>query len=355
MKSNQDIPPLPDTIIWDKGELVYEHVPVLKFFDWNVHRLCKHQGAVYISGHDISEICHGGDFRRVQSLWGEKPSEDIAKFIAWPVDAFEFHNLIIGETKESVEVQRYAIVSQNFPDRFFFHSEPFSGKLKNTQWFTSPKIINLIPKDCIPNSKSKMIMLYKLAKVLAWLESKELVHFTFAEDTCLDAESDDIYVSGFMNIYNTRLSEPVDSLWSYEYMPPEVVIAGRYMPTISTLYGQRHALSVLIYQLLLLRHPLRGMKMNSTISAEEDDRLSMGECALFIEHPTDASNRTDPRTGEVKLIKSSYNDFGHDIAELFERAFIDGLHNPNLRPTPSEWASAFERLINTELPLRLRD
>ncbi|MBR4096120.1 MAG: hypothetical protein IKK42_02310, partial [Oscillospiraceae bacterium] len=91
-----------------------------------------------------------------------------------------------------------------------------------------------------------------------------------------------------------------------------------------------HALAVLIYEYLFFRHPLMGPKIYSTESAERDDYLGLGPMATFIEHPEDTSNRPS-------AIKTTIKDLGPVMEKLFLRAFVDGLHNPALRPSAMEW------------------
>lgn len=78
-----------------------------------------------------------------------------------------------------------------------------------------------------------------------------------------------------------------------------------------------------------------------------DETLSMGEKALFIEHPTDKSNAVKvsqlssfslPRADPEKI---PYTIMGPYLTPLFERAFIDGLHDATKRPTADEWESAW--------------
>jgi hypothetical protein len=97
--------------------------------------------------------------------------------------------------------------------------------------------------------------------------------------------------------------------------------------------------------LLLHRHPLKGGKVHD-LDTEIDDLLSMGEKALFIEHPTDKSNR--PKMNQVSkwdqywadIDKLPYTITGPYLKPLFDRAFINGLHNPMDRPTAEEWENA---------------
>jgi hypothetical protein len=85
---------------------------------------------------------------------------------------------------------------------------------------------------------------------------------------------------------------------------------------------------------LLNRHPLRGPKVHSTRSAEEDEQLSLGKKALFIEHPLDTSNR--PKEG----LKVPVTALGSTLSKLFYKTFITGLHAPYERASAYEWESA---------------
>jgi hypothetical protein len=141
---------------------------------------------------------------------------------------------------------------------------------------------------------------------------------------------------------------PPDVLGTPGYIAPEVLATSgleledprRVLPSRRT---DQHALAVLIYQYLLGRHPLRGPKVNSTVSAEEDERISMGERALWIENPTDRSNRP-------AQLGVPYTVLGPYLTPLMERAFIGGLHDPNERPGADEWERALVKTTDLLMP-----
>lgn len=91
---------------------------------------------------------------------------------------------------------------------------------------------------------------------------------------------------------------PPDVVGTPDFIAPEVIATqhlsktdpGRKLPSALT---DRHALAVLIYMYLFYRHPLRGSKVHDPDSTK-DEELSMGAKALFVEHPTDTSNRVRP-------------------------------------------------------------
>lgn len=106
---------------------------------------------------------------------------------------------------------------------------------------------------------------------------------------------------------------------------------------------------------LLNRHPLRGGKVWD-VDPAKDEALSMGEKAIFVEHPTDKTNRvkvSDLSKGELPQgdpSKMPYTICGPYLKKLFDRAFIDGLHNPMMRPSAAEWEDALVKTADLVQP-----
>ncbi|PTQ90752.1 helix-hairpin-helix domain-containing protein [Agitococcus lubricus] len=127
----------------------------------------------------------------------------------------------------------------------------------------------------------------------------------------------------------------------------------RVLPSIST---DEHALAVLIYMYLLYRHPLRGDKVHDVRNTQRDDALMMGEAALFIEHPEDTSNRINKAYVNAAELpwkdtqKLPYTVTGMYLSPLFFRAFVTGLHQPQLRPSADEWEQALIKTVDVMLP-----
>lgn len=153
---------------------------------------------------------------------------------------------------------------------------------------------------------------------------------------------------------------PPDVLGTPDFIAPEVMATkklkiddpNRKLPSIAT---DRHALAVMIYMYLLYRHPLKGGKVNDMDTAR-DEELSMGIKALFVEHPTDRSNKVrvkDMHPGDLPQgdpDKIPYTVCGPYLKELFNKAFIEGLHNPSLRPTAGEWEDALLKTTDLMQP-----
>lgn len=143
---------------------------------------------------------------------------------------------------------------------------------------------------------------------------------------------------------------PPDVLGTPGYIAPEVLATQeldlddpkRVLPSRQT---DQHALAVLVYEYLLGRHPLRGPKVNSTVSAEQDEYLSMGSKALWVEHPDDRSNRP-------KGVWTPCGALGPYLSRLCAEAFVSGLHHPQNRPGADQWERALVRTADLLVPCR---
>lgn len=153
---------------------------------------------------------------------------------------------------------------------------------------------------------------------------------------------------------------PPDVVGTPDFIAPEVIAtqhleksdSNRKLPSTLT---DRHALAVLIYMYLFYRHPLRGGKVHD-MDATKDEELAMGAKALFVEHPTDTTNRVKvDQLSKAQLPWGDPSKMPHTIAgpllvELFRKAFVDGLHEPQRRPTADEWENALVRTIDLIQP-----
>jgi DNA-binding helix-hairpin-helix protein with protein kinase domain len=126
-----------------------------------------------------------------------------------------------------------------------------------------------------------------------------------------------------------------------EYMAPEIVdgifkLAPRVDPSTTT---DAHSLAVILHQLLLFGHPLKG---GPRANMAESDGQTFGSSGLYIHHPNDASNRVQCFHPPAVL--------GTKVERLFHRAFVDGLKTARERPTSTEWESAMLGLWDTWIP-----
>jgi serine/threonine protein kinase len=232
----------------------------------------------------------------------------------------------------------FGIVAPVYPNNYYFQTGIWKGSEKKGRWFQSPKLRPKLPPEECGDLMKYLRICISMSRAIRRLHQAGLAHSDLSSNNVLidpvNGESiiidiDSLVVPGIF---------PPDVMGTARYIAPEVVKTqhlpvddmNRVNPSIQT---DQFALAVIIYESLFLRHPLDGPKVNSTESAEKDNILSMGEYALFVEHPQDTRNR--PPT-----IKVGFKSFGPHISSLIERAFVKGLHDPSLRPTAMEWEQA---------------
>lgn len=271
------------------------------------------------------------------------------QMFAWPTKMVEWN----GKT---------GIVMPFYDRKYFFSGGPFDGKEKEGKWFASAKLRNrFLPADQKGTFLTNLHMCIKIARAVRRLHAAGLAHSDLSYKNILVdpitgsaciIDDDSLVVPGKF---------PPEVLGTPDFIAPEVMETkglpltdkNRKLPSI---YTDRHALAVLIYMYLLNRHPLRGSKVHDVNDAGHDEELSMGTKALFIEHPTDQSNRVKPQqlaSSELPQgdpAKLPYTICGPYLKTLFDRAFIDGLHNPINRPSAAEWEEALVKTTDLVQP-----
>lgn len=235
----------------------------------------------------------------------------------------------------------FGLVAPAYPPNYYFAAGPFKGKEKEGRWFTSPRLRRMLPVQERGDWLSYFQLCILVARAVRRLHQAGLAHSDLScRNVLVDPSTGSATVIDIDALVVPQLFPP-DVLGTPGYIAPEVLATlhlppqdpGRKTPSART---DQHALAVLIYEYLLHRHPLRGPKIHSPDSAEEDERLAMGAGALFVEHPSDRSNRPDDLGVELAAL-------GPHLAELCERAFIRGLHSAGERPAAIEWERALIR------------
>jgi hypothetical protein len=228
------------------------------------------------------------------------------------------------------------VVAPVYRKNFFFRDVTGSKREKNGKWFTSEKPRRMLPPDERGNFLTYLQVCTKMARAVCRMHYAGLAHSDLSnKNVLIDPRGGDACIIDIDSLVVPGLAPP-SVLGTPGYIAPEV-LAGKGSPCIET---DRHALAVLVYETLLLRHPLRGPKVYSTVSAEEDEVLSLGAKAMYIENPKDRSNALRPPPA------ISVSRLGPYLEELFRRAFVDGLHAPGLRPLADDWERGLYRTFD---------
>ena len=245
------------------------------------------------------------------------------------------------------------IVVPIYEKHFFFqYGNQHKGKEKEGKWFASAKLMRNLDREECGNFLNYLKISLKLARAVRRMHAAGLAHSDLSYKNVLidprGANACIIDIDGLV----VPGKYPPDVLGTPDFIAPEIICDEKtprvVLPSQAT---DKHALAVLIYMYLLHRHPLRGGRFfGPDVESDEEEMLLMGREPVYIEHPTDHSNRNMKREYGDDLEKckpwidldkfSAYKITGPFLAPLFERAFVEGLKNPMRRPLADEWERA---------------
>jgi serine/threonine protein kinase len=273
----------------------------------------------------------------------------------WPTKIVEYND-------------KLGVVCPTYQKQFFFRKGSVNsdflgikGKEKEGKWFASAKNQNrfLDPEEKGDWFKYIQICI-NISRAVRRMHAAGLAHSDLSyKNVLVDPSSGKAAIIDIDGLVVPG-KYPPDVVGTPDFIAPEVLETtklklgdpAKKLPNIAT---DRHALAVLIYMYLLYRHPLRGGKVND-LDPTKDEELSMGSKALFVEHPTDKSNRVKVNQLHPSQLpqgdpdKTPYKVLGPYLVELMNRAFIDGLHDPARRPTADEWEQALLKTVDLIQP-----
>lgn len=279
----------------------------------------------------------------------------------WPYDIVEKDGLT-------------GIIVPAYDKRFFFkqgyaNNDILKGKEKEGKWFASAKFRVGTSKTKLDNSELGHWLNYfqvcvNISRGVKRLHSAGLAHSDLSYKNVLidptnGASANIIDIDGL--VVPGKFAP--DVIGTADFIAPEVLATKHLNKTdpnrkLPNRHTDLHALAVLIYMYLLYRHPLRGGNYFGQIDEVDEENFLMGSKALFVEHPTDSNNRNFKREyGDnlekfkpwTDLVKTPYTITGPYLKELFDQAFIKGLHNPIERPTADAWEQALIKTNDLKL------
>lgn len=272
------------------------------------------------------------------------------EFFAWPQRIVEWDG-------------RLGIVMPKYSSNFFFKGCPDikDGVEKSGGWFTSAKIYNRrLPDNQKGDWRQWIALCIRFARAVRRMHAAGLAHSDLSYNNVLvDPLKPSVCIIDIDSLVvpPTFLPE-VDG--TKDFMAPEVVETC-HLPLLdpkrskACINTDRHAMAVLIYMYLFQRHPLRTQRCFDDDDTE-NDRLMMGSQAVFIEHPTNDRNRVVVEALDKSELPQGnpalrpYTFSGPYLTPLFDKAFIEGLHNPAKRPSAMLWESALMQTFDILVP-----
>lgn len=294
-------------------------------------------------------------FNRIKN--NESGDYYIDEIFRWPTDVIE-NNGFTG------------IIVPIYNSKFFFqkgysNQDLIKGEEKNGKWFAGSKFRNKqFPLSLDQSELGKWLNYFQicvnLSRGVKKMHQMGLSHSDLSYNNVLvDPQTGSACMIDLDGLVVPGLF-PAEVIGTADFIAPEVLSTkhlnkndpNRKLPNRLT---DLHALACLIYMYLLHRHPLKGGKVHD-LDTEKDDLLSMGEKALFIEHPTDLNNR--PKLNQISkwdlywadVTKLPYTITGPYLKELFDLTFIKGLHTPTERPTADMWEQALLKTTDLMQP-----
>ena len=260
------------------------------------------------------------------------------------------------------------IVVPSYDECFFFKygskNNDFlkiKGKEKQGKWFASANNrFRFLDDREIGDWRSTLEIMVNIARGVRRLHAAGLAHSDLSYKNILVSPSEGRAAIIDLDGLVVPGKYPPDVTGTPDFIAPEVVETSHLTQydenkKLPNIFTDRHALAVLVYQYLFLRHPLRGRKVHD-VDPQKDEGLTMGRNALFVEHPTDSSNGIDflnARDSERRWYNTSalpYKIAGPYLTKLFEHSFLEGLHAPSSRPTADDWEVALTNTLDLLVP-----
>ncbi len=291
-----------------------------------------------------------------ESIFNQIGGEYWQHLFCWPSAMLEYEG-------------RLGLIAPTYAAHFFFeHGSKnndmlsIKGKEKEGKWFAAANLRQRFvdPRE-LGNWLNHLKVCLLLARAVRRLHMAGLAHSDLSYKNVLVDPSRGLACVIDVDGLVVPGKYPPDVVGTPDFIAPEVVSTShllkddpqRKLPRRET---DLHALAVLIYMYLLYRHPLRGKKVHDVADELRDEQLSMGERALFVEHPTDASNRIHTKTAKPTELpwadteKLPYTLTGPYLSPLFRQAFINGLHDPAQRPSANDWETALVKTVDLIQP-----
>jgi DNA-binding helix-hairpin-helix protein with protein kinase domain len=138
------------------------------------------------------------------------------------------------------------------------------------------------------------------------------------------------------------LKSPLGVLGTYRFIAPELESGKSTEPNVES---DLHSMAVLVFETLLLHHPLLGDRVLD--GPPEREQEALGDRAMYIYARGSASNRY-----------TKYREYGgipiwaipRDLQDILEETFTDGLHDPGRRVRWTRW----QRVLLNELDSLVR-
>ena len=291
-----------------------------------------------------------------ESIFNQIGGEYWKNLFCWPTAMLEYQG-------------KLGLVAPTYAKHFFFEYGSknndmlqIKGKEKEGKWFAASNLRNrFVDSRELGDWLNHLRICLLLARAVRRMHFAGLAHSDLSYKNVLVDPSKGMACVIDVDGLVVPGKYPPDVVGTPDFIAPEVVRTShlskddpkRCLPKRET---DLHALAVLIYMYLLYRHPLRGGKVHDMDDEQRDEILTMGERALFVEHPTDKSNRIKVKNAKPTELpwadtdKIPYTITGPYLKDLLLQAFVAGLHDSAMRPSANDWETALTKTVDLIQP-----
>ncbi len=245
-----------------------------------------------------------------------------------------------------------AIIAKGAPDSTFLWPMelivPIDGKLFGYVMPLRPKnyksIVDLMKKKVNPSFYVLCRTAFNLTK------GYQKLHGTGAKyqdisfgNLFFNPDNGDVLICDNDNVsYDS--TKPGGVLGTPGFMAPEIV-RGEKRPSRET---DRYSLSVLLFYLFMVNHPLDGKQEASIKCMDYAARVKIyGTNPIFIFDPDNKTNR--PVKGIHDNANIYWPIYPEKMRKMFTKAFTVGLNEPSKRITEPEWMTLFANMMSTQI------
>lgn len=222
------------------------------------------------------------------------------------------------------------------PDDLFFG---YIMPLRAENFFS---LIDYVKRRINPSFYSIITAAYNLAESFSKLHALGLCYRDISlGNVFFDPDIGDVMICDNDNVcYNNNSHSLIGVGGTAGFVAPEIVM-GKKIPSRNT---DLYSLSVLLFHLLCIAHPLNGLKeANTDCWDDEIAKKIHGAEAVFIFDPNNDTNRPDPNIHQNALL--FWNLYPNSVKQFFIQAFTEGISDPdNGRVRENEWKGALIHL-----------
>jgi eukaryotic-like serine/threonine-protein kinase len=202
-------------------------------------------------------------------------------------------------------------------------------------------IVDMMKRRVEPNFRALTTAAIQLSDGYYQLHAEGLCYRDISfGNVFFDPNSGDVLICDNDNVTIDREDAEVGVLGTFRFMAPEIV-RGEAKPRTST---DLFSLSVLLFYMFMLHHPLEGKKEASIKCLDlAAMRHLYGDEPVFIWDPNDDSNRPVPGVHDNAI--AYWPIYPKFLRDLFTKAFTDGILDPlNGRVRETVWRSKMVKL-----------